>query len=74
MDRPKTTQNSRTGTVGSMGAGVKSNWSRRWPCWKIHTSAPNEAVIESTSVTTALMGSTTEPSSRNNTTMVMTTM
>ena len=34
------------------------------PSWKMKTSAPNEAVIESSVISTALIGITTEPNSR----------
>jgi hypothetical protein len=37
----------------------------RLPSWKIQTSAPKEAVIESSVMITALIGMTTEPNSRN---------
>ena len=33
----------------------------RWPSWKIHTSAPNAAVSDSTLSTNAFSGSTTLP-------------
>src|SRR3954454_14480984 len=44
----------------------------RCPSWKIHTSAPNAAVNDSTLSTSALSGSTTLPVSRNNSPNVIT--
>ena len=43
----------------------------RWPSWKIHTSAPNAAVSDSTLHISAFSGSTTLPVSRNSSTNVM---
>ena len=53
--------------------GVKSRNPDRWPSWKIHTSAPNEAPSDSTFMSTALTGSTTEPNARNSSTNVVAT-
>jgi len=39
----------------------------RWPCWKIQTSAPNDAPIERMFIRTALSGNTTEPVNRKRT-------
>ena len=39
----------------------------RWPCWKIQTSAPNDAPIEMMFMITAFNGSTTEPVRRKST-------
>src|SRR6478672_2462700 len=63
-------QNMITGSVGSIEDGVKLSHDARWPSWKIHTSAPNDELIERKFMSTALSGSTTEPSSRNSTTYV----
>ena len=60
-------QNNSTGTEGSSGAAVKLSNELRWPCWKIQTSAPNEAPIDRMFMMTAFKGSTTEPVSRNRT-------
>ena len=57
-------QKRRTGTLGSIEEGAKFNRRLRWPCWKIQTSAPKEAEIETTFMITALSGSTTEPTRR----------
>ena len=37
----------------------------RLPSWKIHTRAPKLAVIESSVMTTALIGMASDPNSRN---------
>ena len=42
----------------------------RCPSWKIHTSAPTDAVSDSTFITIALSGSSTEPNARNSSTKV----
>ena len=62
----------RIGWVASMKpVGVKSSSPDRWPSWKIQTSAPNEAPSDSTFITSALTGSTTEPKARNSSTNVV---
>ena len=65
-------QNNSTGMLAtSVPVGVVPS-APRWPSWKIHTSAPNAAVSESTLSTSALSGSTTLPVSRNSSPKVMT--
>ena len=49
---------------------VKPSSDDRWPSWKIQTTAPKDAVSDSTFITTALTGSTTEPKARNSRTRV----
>ena len=49
---------------------VKPSSDDRWPSWKIHTRAPKDAESDSTFITTALSGSTTEPNARNSSTRV----
>ena len=56
------------GVAVSMGPGTKLSQRARCPSWKIHTRAPYEALIERKFISTALMGNTIEPSSRNSTT------
>ena len=74
MDSPNAMQNSSTGMLAtSVPVGVVPN-APRWPSWKIHTSAPNAAVSESTLRTRALTGRTTLPVSRNSSTKVTTAM
>ena len=64
----------RIGWVASMNpVGVKFRNPDRWPSWKIQTSAPNEAPIDSTFMISALTGSTTEPKARNSSTNVVAT-
>ena len=64
----------RIGMVGSMvPVGVKLSSPDRWPCWKIHTIAPNVAVSDSAFITMALTGSTTDPNARNSSTNVAST-
>ena len=59
MERPKIVQNMITGSVGSMPPdAVNPRTSARFPSWKSQTSAPNDALIESRFMTTALIGST----------------
>ena len=43
----------------------KPRTSEKLPSWKMNTRAPNEAVIDSRVMITALIGMTTEPNSRN---------
>ena len=63
--------NIRIGMVGSMvPVGVKLSSPDRWPSWKIHTTTPNVADSDSTFITIALTGSTTEPNARNSSTNV----
>src|SRR5256885_16841892 len=63
-----------TGSVGSIDAGVNPSCDAKWPSWKIQTMAPNDAEIDSRFMTTALSGRTTDPSRRNSTSIVATTM
>src|SRR5438093_12704246 len=63
-----------TGRVGSMGPGVKPSCAAKWPSWKIQTSAPNDAEIESRFMTTALSGRITDPRRRKSTSIVAATM
>ena len=44
---------------------VKPSRSARCPSWKIQTTTPNDAPIEMTFISIALIGSTTEPKARN---------
>ena len=67
-------QNMITGRVGSIEPGVNPSCAARWPSWKIQTIAPNDAEIERRFMTTALSGRTTDPSRRNNTSIVAATM
>ncbi|KOG29084.1 hypothetical protein AQJ84_37565 [Streptomyces resistomycificus] len=54
IDRPKATQNIRTGRVVSMEPRlVKPSRPDRWPPWKTQTTAPNIAVRLSALSTTA---------------------
>ena len=49
--------------VGSIEPeAVKPSCCERCPSWKTHTSAPNDALIESRFMTTAFSGRTTDPS------------
>ena len=65
-------QNNSTGMLAtSVPVGVVPS-APRWPSWKIHTSAPNAAVSDSTLSTSAFSGSTTLPVSRNSSTNVIT--
>ena len=74
MDSPNAMQNSRTGMLASSApVGVVPN-APRWPSWKIHTSAPNAAVSESTLRIRAFTGRTTLPVSMNSSRNVMTAM
>ena len=59
-----------SGITGSIGPGVKPSQSLKCPSWKIHTSAPYDAVTDRQFMTTALSGNSTEPSSRNSATYV----
>src|SRR6478735_4826143 len=68
-------QNIRIGiTTAMVPVGVKSRAPAGWPSWKIHTIAPNVAVRLSMFRTTALIGTSRLPNSRNNTTKVTTAM
>ncbi len=49
---------------------MKSSSPDRCPSWKIQTIAPNEAVSDSTFISSALTGSTTEPNARNSSSTV----
>src|SRR5258707_3983184 len=66
MDRPKMMASIKIDMVGSMEP-VGVNWSRqdRCPHWKIHTTTPNVADSDSTFITIAFSGSTTEPNAAN---------
>ena len=44
---------------------TKPRTPEKLPSWKMNTRAPNDAVIESRVMITALIGMTTEPNSRN---------
>ena len=50
--------------------GVKSSRPSRWPSWKTQTSTPSEAPSETTLISSALTGITTEPVMRNSRTRV----
>ena len=63
--RQITIENKITGMLGSSDCGVNPRRSAKWPCWKMNTSAPNEAPIERKFRITAFSGRTTEPVSRN---------
>ena len=61
----------RIGMDGSMvPVGVNRSSPDRWPSWKIQTITPNVADRDSTFITIALSGSTTEPNARNSSTNV----
>ncbi len=61
----------RIGIVGSMEpVGVNRSRPDRWPHWKIHTTTPNVAPSDSTFITIAFSGRTTEPKARNSSTNV----
>ena len=63
----------RIGMVGSIEpVGVNRSRPDRCPHWKIHTTTPNVADSDSTFITIALTGSTTEPKARNSSTNVET--
>ena len=65
MDKPNAMQNNNTGMFATnVPLGVVPS-APRWPSWKIHTSAPNAAVSDSTLHTSALAGSTALPVSKN---------
>ena len=64
-------QNMITGRLGSIDCGVKLSTFARWPCWMIHTSAPNDALTDSTFMAMALSGSTTDPRSKKSATIVV---
>src|ERR1700727_1372702 len=62
MDSPKMTASIRIGMVGSMvPVGVKCSSPDRCPSWKIHTTTPKVADRDSTFITIAFTGSTTDP-------------
>ena len=75
---PRSPSTARTGSPASGSAGwprcvpvgVKPSRPDRCPSWKIQTSAPNDAASDSTFITIALTGSTTEPNARNSSTSV----
>ena len=61
----------RIGMVGSIEpVGVNCSRRDRCPHWKIHTTTPNVADSDSTFITIALTGSTTDPNARNSSTNV----
>src|SRR6266576_2800987 len=63
----------RIGMVGSIEpVGVNCSRRDRCPHWKIHTTTPNVADSDSTFITIAFSGSTTEPKARNSSTNVLT--
>src|SRR6185295_4253186 len=73
MDRPKMMASIRIGMVGSIDpVGVNCSRRDRCPHWKIHTTTPNVADNDSTFITIAFSGSTTEPNARNSSTNVLT--
>ena len=53
--------------VSTKPSGWKPRGADRLPSWKIQTSAPKLATIDSVFITSALAGSTTERSSTNRT-------
>ena len=53
--------------VSTKPSGANPNSAERLPSWKIQTSAPKLATIDSVFMTSALAGSTTERSSTNRT-------
>ena len=61
-------------TRSSEPGGSKPSSAGRCPSWNTQTSAPNVAPSDSTFITIALTGSTTEPVIRNSSTNVATTM
>jgi len=63
-------QNMMTGVDGSIDDASKPRSDDPCPSWKTNTSAPNDALIDSRFITTALRGSTTEPSSTKSTIIV----
>src|SRR4029450_7092892 len=66
MDRPKANTKISTGTVMStMPGGSKPSGPERWPSWNTQTSAPKLAPSDSTFMTIALTGTTTDPVIRN---------
>lgn len=67
-------QNNSIGMVATMVPVTSVPNPPRCPSWKIQISAPKVAVNDSTLRTNALMGSTTEPVSRNSSTKVTTAM
>ena len=63
--------NIRIGMVGSIvPLGVNCSSPDRCPSWKIQTTTPYMADSDSTFITIALTGSTTEPNARNSSTNV----
>ena len=75
MDNPNSTQNRITGwVVSTKPSGWKPRIADRLPSWKIQTSAPKLATIESVFITSALAGRITERSRTNSTRYVVTTM
>ncbi len=65
----------RIGMVGSsVPVGAKCSSPARCPCWKTQTTTPKVAASESTFITMALTGSTTEPKARNSSTKVAAAM
>src|SRR3972149_10313130 len=60
--------------VSTYPRGVKPSTADRLPSWKIHTSAPKEATIESVFMPSALAGRTTERRRSSSTTYVVTRM
>src|SRR5215467_6087614 len=62
-----------TAMLGSWVCGVKFSQPLRWPSWKIQTIAPKAAPSDTRFITTALRGSSSEPTSRKSTTYVTST-
>ena len=63
----------RIGIVGSIEpVGLNRSRPDRCPHWKIQTTTPNVADSDSTFITIAFSGSTTEPNARNSSTNVET--
>src|SRR5207247_9578422 len=73
VDGPKRKASIRIGIVGSIEpVGVNRSSPDRCPHWKIHTTTPNVADSDSTFITIAFSGRTTEPNARNSSTNVLT--
>ncbi len=60
-----------TVTVASMDpVAVNPSAEARFPSWKAHTITPNEAPMDSTFISSALTGSTSDPNAANSSTIV----
>ena len=64
MESPNETQKRSTGRLGSSGCPSET---KRWPSWKIHTSAPKAALMDSAFMNTALNGKSRERRSTSTT-------